>query len=114
MVVDIKEELRHKLSALLMHTDEEHPIECNIKIGEDMAVGLSSLELPTVTRIFQEPKEGIIWLKMEGVEEPVEFDTLELGDLQTIYLNIKEQEEEPNEDYIEERYEILNEIRNGK
>lgn len=114
MEVDIKEELRHKLSALLMHTDEEHPIECYIQIGEGEAVGLSSLELPTVTEIFQEPKEGIIWLKIEGVEEPEEFDNFELGDLQTIYLKIKEQEEEPNEDYITERYELLNEIQNGR
>lgn len=83
-----REEIRHKLSALLMHTDEKHPIKCYIQIGEDEAMGLGSLELPTITEIFQEPKEGIIWLKMEGVKDPMEFDTFKLKDLQTIYSEL--------------------------
>ena len=80
------EELRHKLSALLMDTSEEHPIECNITIMENNAetCGLSSNELPLVTSVFQD-SEGIIWFNICGMSEPIEFDDLDLEDIQTVY-----------------------------
>lgn len=92
-----KEQLRRKFSALLIDTDEKHPIECYIPIGEDEACGLSSLELPTITEVFQEPSEGIIWFKFYGQilnnngetsDNLVEFDSLELKDLQTVYKEL--------------------------
>ena len=82
-----REEIRHKLSALLMDTCEEKPIHCNIPIGEDEAMGLSSLELPVVTSIFQQPSEGIIWFKIEDYVEPIEFDDMNTLDLEII-LNV--------------------------
>lgn len=84
------EELRRKFSALLMNTNEAHPIECYIQIGEEEAVGLGSLELPTITEIFQEPKEGIIWLRMEGVKDLMEFDDFKMKDLEIIYNELNE------------------------
>ena len=87
-----KEQLRRKFSALLMHTDIEHPIKCFIQIGEEEAMGLGSLELPTITEVFQEPKEVIIWFKMEGVQDYMEFDLFKLHDLQTIYDELSDSE----------------------
>lgn len=76
-----REDLRHKLSAILMDTDEQHPLECNILIGESEAQGLSSLELPLVTSIFQQPSEGIIWFNIYGCKNPIEFDNMNLEDI---------------------------------
>lgn len=83
LVTDI-EEIRHKLSALLMDTDEAHPLQCYIAIGEEEAMGLSSLQIPHVISMFQQPSEGIIWFNLEGVEEPIEFDDMFESDLITI------------------------------
>lgn len=76
-----REQLRHKLSAILMDTDEQHPIECNITIGEEEAMGISSLELPTIISAFQLPSEGIIYFNIEGLKEPIEFDDIHKKDL---------------------------------
>lgn len=76
-----REQLRHRLSAILMDTDEQHPIECNITIGEEEAMGISSLELPTITSAFQLPSEGIIYFNIEGLKEPIEFDDIHKKDL---------------------------------
>lgn len=84
----MKEVLRKKFSALLMHTSEENPIECSIKIGEEEAMGLSSLELPEVIKVFQHPTEGIIYFLIDGMEDYMEFDDLSITDLEIIYNNI--------------------------
>lgn len=76
-----REDLRHKLSAILMDTDEQHPLECNILIGESEALGLGSLELPLVTSVFQQPSEGIIWFNIYGCIYPIEFDDMNLEDI---------------------------------
>jgi len=76
-----REELRRKLSAILMDTDEQHPMECNVLIGESEAQGLSSLELPVVISAFQQPSEGIIWFNIEYCKDPIEFDDMNLEDI---------------------------------
>lgn len=80
-----KEQLRHKLSAILMDTCEEKPMHCNIVIGEEQAMGLSSLQMPIVTGAFQIPSEGIIYFNIQGFNEPVEFDDMHKKDLIKIY-----------------------------
>lgn len=67
-----KEELRHNLS-LLMDTNINNPINCDIIIGEKEAIGLSSLEMPRIISIFQEPSEGIIQFQIEGADKLIEF-----------------------------------------
>ena len=42
-------------------TSEEHPLECDITMGEEEAQGLSSLELPRIERLFQVEGEGTMW-----------------------------------------------------
>lgn len=81
------EDYRHKISALLMDTDEEHPIECDITIGEDYSCGLSSLEMPCITKCFQQPGEGIIWFYLDG-KDWVAFDDIDVRDLYEIYTEL--------------------------
>lgn len=78
-----KEQIRHKLSAILMHTDEQHPMECNITLYSE-AMGLCTSQMPNVISAFQLPTEGIIYFNIEGYEAPVEFDDLLKEDVEQI------------------------------
>ena len=44
--------------------DIRHPLECNIEL-DAFAYGLSSLEIPHIVAIYQEPSEGTIWFKYD-------------------------------------------------
>lgn len=79
----VKEDIRSQISAYLMHTAESKAMSMDVIIGEDDAVGLSTLEMPHVTSGFQDG-EGIIWFRIYGYSEPVEFDTLTLSDVKNI------------------------------
>lgn len=80
--------LRRKMSALLIHTDEKKPIECEIQIGESESMGLSTLLLPVVSAVFMQPTEGIIWFKIEGADDLIEFDDMSIDDLVHIYQEL--------------------------
>ena len=84
-----REEIRHKMSAILMDTDEEHPMKCDALIGEAYACGLSTLQMPRVDRCFQQPGEGIIWIHIEGAIDYQEFDDFETCDLKDILVNLE-------------------------
>jgi hypothetical protein len=75
------EQIRRKISALLMDTNEQNPMECHYVVGDAYSCGLSTLEMPTIISMFQEPSEGIIWFQFEGEQEPREFDDLVRSDL---------------------------------
>ncbi len=79
------EEYRQKISGFCSrdYATEEKPIKCDIIIGHD-GIGLSELEKPNVIGIFQD-SEGIVWVFVYGVPEPVEADELTTDDLKTIY-----------------------------
>lgn len=82
---DIREELRHRISAILMDTSEENPRDCRITVGGESAMGLSSLELPRITACYQHPTEGIIYFVFDHDDlNPVEFDDMCTYDLITI------------------------------
>lgn len=85
-----REILRRHFSALLMNTDNEHHLKCNIIIGEDEAMGLSTSQMPRVIGVFQEPTEGIIWFYIEG-DCLVEFDDMTDNDLINILNTLKVQ-----------------------
>ena len=63
------EDIRHKVSAILIDTDEQHPMECDITVGEHEAQGLSSLELPHIVKCFQMQGDGTLWFHEEGAVE---------------------------------------------
>ena len=72
-----------------MHTDSENPMKCNIIIGENEAMGLSTLDMPRVINVFQDPKEGIIYFYIYG-DCIIEFDDMETEDLLKIFNELKE------------------------
>lgn len=84
-----REILRRHFSALLMNTDNENHLKCNITI-EDDTMGLSTLQIPKVIGVFQEPTEGIIWFYIEG-DCLVEFDDMADNDLINILNTLKVQ-----------------------
>lgn len=77
-----REDIRHKVSTILMDTDEEHPMECDIIVGEWEAQGLSSLELPNIVKCYQVPGDGTIWFHEYGA---IEFD--ENGEKKERWMN---------------------------
>lgn len=91
-----REQIRQILSSRLADTDEKKPLQFNdekmVVIGEEEAQGLSSLELPRVTSLFQVPGDGTIWVNIVGCDEPMDIDDLNLCDLENILDAIAEGE----------------------
>ena len=85
------EKLRRKISSFCsaLYATEENPINCErenckmLTIGHAEAIGLSELELPQVTEIFHDC-EAIVWVKIDGIGEPIELDELATSDLEDI------------------------------
>ena len=86
----LKEHLRKEISKFLIDTDENHPLKCNVIIGEDEAFGLSSLQLPRICELFQIPGEGIIYYKLEGTNDFEEIETLTKSDLTNVLNYLEE------------------------
>lgn len=57
--------IRQYLSRNLMDTSEDNPLECDITVETDNACGLSSLEMPRISKMYQE--NGIIWCEVDDV-----------------------------------------------
>ena len=90
LIMEQKDFIRKEISKFLIDTDEQHPLKCSITIGQDEAVGLSTLEMPIICELFQIPGEGIIYYKLEGTEDFQEIDNLTLSDLLEILNTLKE------------------------
>ena len=88
---DVNESLRHFASRLLMDTSEDNQMDVYIVIETDEDQGLSDLEKPTVTKIYQDPSEGIIWVLFEGTEDYVEWDVLTYSDQYQILKYLQEE-----------------------
>jgi hypothetical protein len=86
---DFKHEIyRQRISCVCggEESEEENPIDCTIGtmliIGEDEAQGLSDLEKPRVIGVFE--IDGVVWVNIEGYDEPMEADMLDTSDLKAI------------------------------
>lgn len=79
----LRESIRHYISAKLTDTSEENPMEVSIELVFG-CFGMSTLEMLNIDRIFQQPGEGIIWVRFEGDERYTEFDELDTEDLISI------------------------------
>ena len=93
-----REDTRHKISALLEGTSEENPkkISFIIPSAEEDAVGLSTLEMPTVESIFELEGDGTIWFHICGENangEPVwrDIDDLSITDMKGLLSCLLEQ-----------------------
>lgn len=90
---DFKHEIyRQRISCICggEEAEEENPINCvltenswGILIGEEEAQGLCTNQMPHVTEVFQD-SEGIVWVNIEGYDEPMEADMLDTSDLKSI------------------------------
>lgn len=89
---DLQHELlRKKISCVCSgeNATEENPIKCDVIIDGDEAQGLSELEKPQVTSVFQD-HDGIVWVNIYGSNEPIEADMLSTLDLQNILDYLQE------------------------
>lgn len=90
---DFKHEIyRQRISCICSGEEatEENPINCvldenswGILIGEDEAMGLSTLQMPHVTSVFQD-NEGVVWVNILGYSRLMEADDLDTSDLKNI------------------------------
>lgn len=97
-----REDIRHKVSALLNGTSEEHPRKCDIIVGEHEAMGLSSLELPNIVEAFEMEGDGTIWFyeygavegfigeKGESTKSWTNFDDYDIYDLRAILKGLQD------------------------
>lgn len=78
----LRESIRKYLSRILMDTSEDNPMNCNITLDCEEAFGLSTLQIPRITRMWQHPTEGILYFEYEEDENIIiEFDFMILEDL---------------------------------
>lgn len=87
---DIKQIIRQSVSKLLINTSEEQPLECEIVIEPIEAVGLSSLLLPRINKIWQECSEGWIRFTYEGSDTINEFDSFELNEMLQVLKGLED------------------------
>ena len=90
--MNLREKIRRKISAQLSsrYVTEWSPMQVNIVIGEDKSFGLSTNDMPLVEYTFHD-YEGIIWVKIYGMEEPVEIDDsmFSINDLKAILKELE-------------------------
>jgi len=86
---DLLESIKHNLSLKLMNTSKENPLEVYIPLEHD-AVGLSTLEMPTVIKIYQLPSEGNIFVQFDGDNYDTELDCLYVADMIQILKDLEE------------------------
>jgi len=90
--MNLREKIRREISVQLSsrYVTEWSPMQVNIVIGEEESLGLSTNDMLLVEYIFQD-YEGIIWIKIYGMEEPIEIDDsmFSINDLKTILKELE-------------------------
>ena len=89
MYNDLLESIRHNLPLKLMDTSEDNPLEVYIPL-EHGAVGLSTLDMPAITKIYQRPSEGIIYVRFEEDDYDIELDNLYMEDMISILKELEQ------------------------
>lgn len=85
---ELREEIRHYLSLVLMDSDEEHPLCVDITLDIGDYYGLSTLDMPHVTKCWQHPTEGWIYFEIDEYDCPIDFDDMRTQELITILEEI--------------------------
>ena len=78
----VRQMMKDRFSRLLSSTSEDNPLLVNISIDVKDSFGLSSLNLPRLTEMWQHPSEGWITFVIDDVE--TDFDIMYTDDL--IYI----------------------------
>ena len=80
---NIRQMVRNYLSRQLMDTNENNKMDVDIVVDVEVAMGLSSLELPNIIKMWQHPTEG--WIIFEtyggGVYDFDDWTTKELVEI---------------------------------
>ena len=79
------EAIRQNLSRILMDTNEDNKITCDIILDAE-AMDLSNLENINIVSAWQEPTDGTIWFNICGSDEEINLDDIALED-QVIIVN---------------------------
>ena len=79
------EAIRQNLSRILMDTNEDNKITCDIILDAE-AMDLSNLEKINIVSAWQEPTDGTIWFNICGSDEEINLDDIALED-QVIIVN---------------------------
>ena len=87
---------REYISRHLMDTSEENKVEVDIILESDEDCGLSSLLLPTIDTIYQQPGTGEIIIHIQG-----ELEERDLDEYTKVYPDLYEQVTEYFYDYYE-------------
>jgi len=66
--------IREAASRVLMDTSEDNPLVVDITLDVEGGPGMSCLEMPEISRIWQDPVEGIIWVTLDN--DVTDFDDL--------------------------------------
>ena len=78
----LRESIRKYISRMLMDTSEDNPMNCNITLEYEEAFGLSTLQIPRITSMWQHPTEGLMYFVYDEDENSaLEFDHMLLEDL---------------------------------
>ena len=75
------ERLKNRLTKILTGTDRDHPKEFYAVIGEEEALGVSSLELPLVTGAFLGSPGNSVYFWIDGLKDPLDCQDLPEEDL---------------------------------
>lgn len=81
---DLREMIRMRLSSILMNTNQDNKFRCDIALDTRECIGLSSLNLPWVTSMWQHPTEGYITFDIDDGRSVTDFDGLSTEELITI------------------------------
>ena len=76
----IRDDCIDYIGSYLENTDEEHPIKCDITIGEESAYALSSLEMPHISEMYKDGES--LYADIDGYA--CDLDFIEVMDLLTI------------------------------
>ncbi len=87
---NLREMIRLRLSRMLMDTSEDNKLKCEIVLDTHECFGLSSLEMPWITSMWQEPTEGDIVFDIDDGRSVRYFDGLTTEELMLIINNLGE------------------------
>lgn len=84
---DIREMIRMYLSRLLMNTSEENKFVCEFPLDTHECCGLSSLQMPWVTAMWQDPAEGFITFIIDEKSKR-DFDDMDIEELISVVKGV--------------------------
>ena len=88
--------VRQSISRILMDTSEENPKECHITLESPEDCGLSSLQLPTIIKVWQHPSEG--WITFEFIGNyRKEFEELDIYEMLQVLKGLEDENSNTSE-----------------